>query len=123
MLSRPEQTFSRLSSTLTGRFNFRRTFSGKLVLRVEEDVPSRWPWSRGERHKRWRDAGSLDLAAPELRGLVDLRSKHHYPGHRHYELAEIGPSPLVDDFRLPGDPPRPALANGESSWQLHRSAQ
>ena len=123
MLSRPEQTFSRLSSTLTGRFNFRRTFSGKLVLRVEEDVPSRWPWSRGERHKRWRDAGSLDLAAPELRGLVDLRSKHHYPGHRHYELADVGPAALVDDFRLPGDAARPALPNADSSWHLHRSAQ
>ena len=123
MLSRQENAFGRLSSTLTGRFNFRRTLSGKLVLRVEEDVPSRWPWSRGERHKRWRDAGSLDLAAPELRGLVDLRSKHHYPTHRQFELTEVTGTALMDDFRLPGDPPRPALPNGDNSWQLHRSAQ
>lgn len=123
MTSRPEKAFSRLASTLTGRFNFRRTLSGKLVLRVEEDVPSRWPWSRGERHKRWRDAGSLDLAAPELRGLVDLRSKHHYAGHRNFELMEAAAPAMVDDFRLAGDPPPPGLANGQTAWQLHRSAQ
>ena len=123
MLSRPEKAFTRLSATLTGRFNFRRTMTGKLVLRVEEDVPLRWPWSRGERRKRWRDAGSLDLAAPELRGLVDLRTKPHYPAQRYFELADSLPALLGDDA-TPGDSASArALPTGNSSWHVHRSSQ
>jgi hypothetical protein len=61
---------------LTGRFNFRRTFTGKIVLQLEEDVKAPWPLSRRRpTRRRWRDANVLDLAKPELRALIDLRMR------------------------------------------------
>jgi len=71
---------------LTGRFDFRRKWTGKLVLRVEEEV--RAFWSRSAEHKmkrRWRDATLMDLAAPELRPLMDLRMRPQYRAH-HVEV-------------------------------------
>ncbi len=59
---------------LTGRFTFRRTFWGKIVLQVEEDVRSLWRfWRKDARRLRWRDATLMDLAQVELRPLMDLR--------------------------------------------------
>jgi len=50
---------------LTGRFTFRRTFTGKIVLQLEEEVKAIWPMSRkGPFRKRWRNATLMDLAAP-----------------------------------------------------------
>ncbi len=65
---------------LTGRFNLRKTFTGRIVLQVEEEVQSFWGRMTGrpKLHRRWRDAGVLDLAAPELRSLVDLRFRPRY---------------------------------------------
>lgn len=60
--------------TLTGRFNFRKSLRGKIILQVEEETRPFWFFSsRGDVRHRWRDARSLDLALPALRGLVDLR--------------------------------------------------
>jgi hypothetical protein len=61
---------------LTGKFTFRRSLTGKLLLQVEEEV-ARWrPFGRpAGTKKRWRDAKQLDLAAPEMRALIDLRFK------------------------------------------------
>jgi hypothetical protein len=59
---------------LTGRFNFRRTLTGRILLQVEEDQPV-W-WSRnGKTRRHYRDANVMDLAKPEMRALIDLRSK------------------------------------------------
>ena len=55
--------------SLTGRFNFRKTWRGKLTLEVEEQVSSRW----GGEKRRWRSAQLTDLAEPEMRALIDLR--------------------------------------------------
>ena len=55
---------------LTGKFRFRETFWGKVVLQVEEEVRPVWP---SNLTRRWRDAMPLDLAAPELRSLITLR--------------------------------------------------
>jgi hypothetical protein len=64
---------------LTGRFTFRRSFGGKIVLQVEEEVRTLWPKSRrSPLKKRWRDASLMDLAAPELRALIDLRHKPQF---------------------------------------------
>ena len=65
---------------LTGRFNLRKTWTGRIVLQVEEEVPSFWSRMTGKTklRRRWRDANVLDLAAPELRGLVDLRFRPRY---------------------------------------------
>ena len=61
--------------SLTGRFNFRRTWTGKIVLQVEEERRSLL--SKALR-KHWRDAGVLDLAAPALRRLIDMRLRPAY---------------------------------------------
>ncbi|MDP4006000.1 hypothetical protein [Methylobacterium sp. NEAU K] len=56
---------------LTGRFWFRKTWTGKLVLLVEDERP-RW-FSRGGLTKlRWRDARLLDLAEGPMRTLMTL---------------------------------------------------
>ncbi len=60
---------------LTGKFDLRRSFGGKIILRVEEERSS-WSLFRSRQiRRRWRDANHLDLASPELRTLLDLRSK------------------------------------------------
>ena len=60
---------------LTGKFAFRRTMLGKIVLRVEEEVKVPWPFSRKGTHRvRWRDANLMDLAEPEMRVIMDMRN-------------------------------------------------
>ena len=54
---------------LSGRFRFRKSSFGILVLQVE-DVQKSW-WSSSEKPK-WRDAKPIDLAATEFRQLIDL---------------------------------------------------
>jgi hypothetical protein len=65
---------------LTGRFNLRKTFTGRIILQVEEEVQGFWARMTGrpKMRRRWRDANVLDLAAPELRSLVDLRFRPRY---------------------------------------------
>ena len=65
---------------LTGRFNLRKTLTGRIVLQVEEEVQGFWSKLTGKTklHRRWRDANVLDLAAPELRSLVDLRFRPRF---------------------------------------------
>ena len=64
---------------LTGRFDFKKTFSGKLVLLLEEDVRALWlPLRTRAMRRRWRRAKVMDLASPELRPLIDLRSRPNY---------------------------------------------
>ena len=55
---------------VTGQFEFRKTLWGKLVLRVEEEVKPFW---QSKPKQRWRDATPMDLAAPELRHLIDTK--------------------------------------------------
>ena len=63
---------------LTGQYQFRKTFGGKVVLQVEEEVPTFWSWFGKHRtRKRWRDATLMDLSAPALRILLDWRFKPH----------------------------------------------
>jgi hypothetical protein len=65
---------------LTGRFNLRKTFTGSIILQVEEEVRGFWGLfsSKPTLRRRWRDANVMDLAAPELRALVDLRFRPRY---------------------------------------------
>jgi len=62
---------------LTGRFNLRKSFSGRIILQVEEEVKSAWSlFSREPKfRRRWRDARPMDLPAMELRALMDLRNR------------------------------------------------
>src|SRR3712207_9582973 len=61
---------------LTGKFKFRKTLWGKIVLQLEEEVKPFWSKS-GALKRRWRDATQMDLAAPEMRLLIDMRFKPH----------------------------------------------
>jgi hypothetical protein len=73
---------------LTGRFTFRRTFTGKIILQIEEEVRTVWPMSRKRAfRRRWRNATLMDLAATELRPLMDLRMKP--PSY----VVEVSPVP------------------------------
>jgi hypothetical protein len=80
---------------LTGRFDFRRTLFGNQVLVVEEDVPNFWPMSRKKLfRRRWRRATPLDLATPELRGLMDLmRADRPESSFAERELIRLPDSP------------------------------
>lgn len=120
MRSQHAKESGRLGSSLTGRFNFKRTLTGRLILRIEEDVPSLWPWSRGERRQRWRDAGSMDLAAPELRALMDLRARSQQPPPSYPVEPAVAPTG-PDAMPLPRSP-IPAKP-GDGAWSLHRSPQ
>jgi hypothetical protein len=75
---------------LTGRFTFRRSFWGRIVLQVEEEKRSFWGRSKPFK-KSWRDATLMDLAAPELRALIDLRYKPQFMTQHEY-LAPDTPS-------------------------------
>ena len=61
---------------LTGKFRFRKTLWGKIVLQIEEEVKPFWA-KPGALKPRWRDATLMDLAAPEMRPLIDMRFKPH----------------------------------------------
>lgn len=91
---------------LTGRFNLRRTFGGRIVLQVEEEVRRLWPFSRKQPTKRrWRDATALDLAQPELRALMDLRDKPGFAWTRIYGQLP----PAESAAAVPSSENRPAL--------------
>jgi|SRR5215204_3675328 len=63
-MMQPRDGEEELAVGLTRRCNFRKTFTGKCVLQLEEDVRAWWPRKRMKR--RWRNANLMDLAGPEL---------------------------------------------------------
>ena len=58
---------------LTGRFNFRRSWFGRLMLEVEEETKALFGGENKPPKRRWRKATLMDLAQPEMRALIDLR--------------------------------------------------
>lgn len=99
--------------SLTGRFNFRRTWTGKILLQVEDERRSMF--GKGFR-KRWRDANVLDLAAPALRRLIDLRLKPQYLA----DAPAVGAAAEVDALAVPLDamPAMPTRAEGQPSGRI-----
>ena len=83
---------------LTGRFSFRKTWTGKVVLQLEEEVKTVWPMSRTKPfRRRWRDAKLMDLAAPELRALMDLRYKPQFmAAYQHLVETPAAAQPQAD---------------------------
>jgi hypothetical protein len=76
---------------LTGRFNFKRSWFGKLMLEVEDEVKPVF-WSERKPLKRhWRRATLIDLAQPEMRPLIDLRFQWQFMART--PLRTIGPVP------------------------------
>jgi hypothetical protein len=60
---------------LTGRFDFRRTMTGQLRLWLEYDANGFWDFLTRKKTycRRWCKANIMNLAAPELRHLMDMR--------------------------------------------------
>lgn len=86
--------------SLTGRFNFRKTLTGKIILQVEEDRKSVFRmFGKRQLHRRWRDATTLDLAAPELRALIDLRQKPQFMPQNYVspQGAPVPPVPVSNE--------------------------
>jgi hypothetical protein len=73
--------------SLTGRFNFRRSWFGKLVLEVEEEVKPFFASDKKPVKHRWRRATLIDLAQPEMRALIDLRFQPQF-------MARTSPRPV-----------------------------
>ncbi len=88
---------------LTGRFNLRKTFSGRIILQVEEEVKSTWGlFSRKPKFRmRWRDAKAMDLPATELRALMDLRNRPRSFSQAFEPTQVVRPVPRQPDAVLP----------------------
>jgi hypothetical protein len=79
--------------SLTGRFDLKRTWLGRLALYVEENFQSVW----GKEKSRWRRATLKDLAEPEMRTLIDLRSQRQFRRHPSIQIATlVQPTPMQD---------------------------
>jgi hypothetical protein len=83
---------------LTGRFNLRKSFSGRIVLQVEEEVESAWGLfsQKPKFRRRWRDAKPMDLPATELRGLMDLRNRPRSYVQASEATQLVRPAPHAD---------------------------
>jgi hypothetical protein len=79
---------------LTGRFNFRRSWFGKLVLEVEEEVKPFFGSDKKPLKRRWRQAALFDLAQPEMRALIDLRSQPQFRARTTARAVEMPPNEL-----------------------------
>jgi hypothetical protein len=98
---------------LTGRFNFRKTLTGRLRLQVEYEGASLWGFLTGKKTacRRWRDATVLDLAAPELRTLIDQRFRPQWASEGQRSVPdwfrdaqqEQGSAPRALTYRSTGD--------------------
>jgi hypothetical protein len=97
---------------LTGRFMFRRSFLGRIVLVVEEDVKAAWPLRKTQTRQRWRDANLMDLPAPEMRPLIDLRHKPRVDLARYYYTPAAAPP--VTERSEAEIPPRGAVTPVDS---------
>ena len=84
---------------LTGRFWFKRTWSGKLILLVEERKPRRRLFGRTDEFKlRWREARFLDFAEPALSALVDLgRLQRAEGGRARFVRPHVVPTAAAND--------------------------
>jgi len=102
---------------LTGRFNLRKSFSGRIILQVEEEVKSVWSlFSRQPKfRKRWRDAKAMDLPAAELRALMDLRNRPRYVVQAFEPTQVLRSGQRAEEPKLPS----PTLAGDVRSVATH----
>ncbi len=106
---------------LTGRFMFRRSMRGRIILQIEEEVKTSWPFSRkAPTRRRWRDANLMDLAAPEMRTLIDLRHKPRLDLHRYYYAPVDTPVAAEDSEGAPAPlPGQSPIVQGQSRTTSH----
>jgi hypothetical protein len=79
---------------ITGRFNFRRSWFGKLVLVVEEEVKPFFGSEKKPVKHRWRRATLIDLAQPEMRALIDLRPQRQFLSRTSTRPVEMPPASM-----------------------------
>ena len=92
---------------LTGKFRFRKTLWGRIALQLEEEVKPFWS-KPGALKRRWRDATLMDLAAPEMRCLIDMGLK---PWTRSQRLPAPSKAsdPLRNEMPQPTESPSAAI--------------
>jgi hypothetical protein len=93
---------------LTGRFNFRRSWFGKLLLEVEEETKPFFGRDKKAVKHRWRKATLIDLAQPEMRALIDLRFQPQFMSRTSPRPVEMPIAPLSRPDELPVPPLPPA---------------
>ena len=86
---------------LTGRFNFRRSWFGKLVLEVEEEVKPLFGGDKKPTKRRWRRATLIDLAQPEMRPLIDLRFQPYFMARTSARPTEVPTGSMGRTEELP----------------------
>jgi hypothetical protein len=86
---------------LTGRFNFRRSLFGKLVLELEEEVKPFFASDKKPVKQRWRRATLVDLAQPEMRALIDLRFQRQFLSRTSARPVEMPPASMSRPDELP----------------------
>jgi hypothetical protein len=98
---------------LTGRFNFRRSWFGKLMLELEEEFKPFLASEKKPVKRRWRRATLVDLAQPEMRALIDLRFQPQFLSRTSARPVEMPPASMTDELPSMATPaPR---ANGASA--------
>lgn len=112
---------------LTGRFRFRRSLTGSVILQLEHETGALWPLSMaGKRRHTWRDARIVDLLQPQMHGLLELEHfVEEFPAANHGALAV----PLVRRRISPGERPqappfagpKPDAAKGAGSLPLRHA--
>ena len=86
---------------LTGRFNFRRSWFGKLVLEVEEEAKPFFGGDKKPAKHRWRRATLIDLAQPEMRALIDLRFQPQFMSRSSLRPAELPAGTMAHVDQIP----------------------
>ena len=106
--------------SLTGRFNFHKTWFGGLALVVEEEVKPLL--GRGEKLKRrWRRATLIDLAQPEMRALIDLRFQPQYLARSPVRAALATPPSATNGTGAELPSPSPAGAQDPQDQSPQRT--
>jgi hypothetical protein len=102
---------------LTGRFDFRRTMTGQLRLWLEYESNGFWDvLTRKKTYcRRWRKANIMDLAAPELRHLMDVRFTNSPEMPRRQNAARNWPETVREEHEAAPSKVLTAQPNGEGT--------
>jgi hypothetical protein len=91
--SKVKLAYEESAMALTGKFKHRKALWGRIVLQVEEEVKPFW--SRSTK-PRWRDATLMDLAAPEMRCLIDMGLKPWTRSQRLPAAIKVADTPRAE---------------------------